>query len=74
MNLKSESSDKDHDDSSLSFKSFSSAQQDIAQRLSRAIIKCNDNVPHNYLSSTFVRIINVCVISSLFNVFVISTL
>ncbi|CAI2173809.1 17695_t:CDS:2 [Funneliformis geosporum] len=40
----------------------SSTQQKLAQRLSRAIIKCDDNVPHNYLSSTFVRIVNISVL------------
>ncbi|CAG8526529.1 4155_t:CDS:2 [Funneliformis caledonium] len=52
----------DDDNSSLTFiKDSSSTQQNIIQRLSRAIIKCDDNVPHNYLSSTFVRIVNISV-------------
>ncbi|RGB42461.1 hypothetical protein C1646_683313, partial [Rhizophagus diaphanus] len=54
-----ESNNEDNVDSSLSFKDFSRAQQNIAQRLSRAIIKCNDDVPHNHLTSTFVRIMNI---------------
>uniref|UniRef100_U9TIA9 Ribosome-binding factor A n=1 Tax=Rhizophagus irregularis (strain DAOM 181602 / DAOM 197198 / MUCL 43194) TaxID=747089 RepID=U9TIA9_RHIID len=54
-----ESNNEDNVDSLLSFKGFSRAQQNIAQRLSRAIIKCNDDVPHNHLTSTFVRIMNI---------------
>src|SRR5438477_516551 len=47
MNTEFENKDKDNDDnSSLPFKSNFSAQQNIIQRLSRAIIKCNDDVPH----------------------------
>lgn len=57
-----ESNNEDNVDSLLSFKGFSRAQQNIAQRLSRAIIKCNDDVPHNHLTSTFIRIMNVRVI------------
>ncbi|GES79772.1 hypothetical protein GLOIN_2v1496142 [Rhizophagus clarus] len=55
-----ESNSKDNDGSSLSL-GFSRAQQNIVQRLSRAIIKCNDNVPHDNLTSTFVRIMNIIV-------------
>ncbi|RIA92019.1 hypothetical protein C1645_766127 [Glomus cerebriforme] len=42
-------------------KGLSNAQQNIVQRLYRAIIKCNDDVPHNHLTSTFFRIMNITV-------------
>ncbi|CAG8481173.1 14689_t:CDS:10 [Acaulospora morrowiae] len=38
-----------------------SSQRNLSQRLNRAIIKCNDRVPHAFLSSTFMRIVNITI-------------
>ncbi|RIB00976.1 hypothetical protein C2G38_1064696 [Gigaspora rosea] len=38
---------------------LSYTQRNLAQRLNRAIIKCNDQVPHVYLTSTFMKVINI---------------
>ncbi|RHZ86450.1 hypothetical protein Glove_51g78 [Diversispora epigaea] len=41
--------------------SNNSTQRNLAQRLNRAIIKCNDQVPHAFLSSTFIRVVNISI-------------
>ncbi|CAG8509545.1 14866_t:CDS:2 [Acaulospora colombiana] len=38
-----------------------SSQLNLSRRLNRAIIKCNDRVPHAFLGSTFMRITNILV-------------
>ncbi|CAG8693267.1 16664_t:CDS:2, partial [Cetraspora pellucida] len=38
-------------------------QRNLAQRLNRAIIKCNDQVPHVYLTSTFMKVTNITISS-----------
>ncbi|CAG8452264.1 2883_t:CDS:2 [Diversispora eburnea] len=41
--------------------SNNSTQRNLAQRLNRAIIKCNDEVPHAFLTSAFIRVVNISI-------------
>ncbi|CAG8804133.1 29088_t:CDS:2 [Gigaspora margarita] len=42
---------------------LSFTQRNLVQRLNRAIIKCNDQVPHMYLTSTFMKVTNITISS-----------
>ncbi|CAG8622693.1 6540_t:CDS:2 [Dentiscutata erythropus] len=50
-----------HNTSGDASTTLSYTQRNLSQRLSRAIIKCNDQVPHVYLTSTFMKVTNITV-------------